>query len=863
MAKPIKIEILGDASGFQKAMGEVEGALGRVGGMVGKAGKIIAAGSVAVATGSVIAFANFDQAMTNSLSIMGDVSDAMQGQMSDAAREVAKTTKFSATQAAESFYFLASAGMTAEQQIAALPAVAAFAQAGNFDMARATDLATDALSALGLAVDDPMENLENLNRVMDVQTRASQLANASVEQFSTALTNKAGIAMRNFGVEVETGTAALAIFADKGLKGEAAGTTLSNTIEGLARNAVNNSAAFAQLGVEVFDADGNMRNLTDIVGSLEGALGGMSDAERTATLQKMGFNKQALDGINLLMGSSEQMREYEAELLSAGGTTQEVADKQMQTFWAQLGLVKDNVLDVALTIGQALMPGMMALTDGLQKVVPYVQDFVEKGMERLKVVVDEVGPKVQAFVQEALVRISAWWEQHGPTIITTITNIKDAIVGWLQEVVPAIRSWVEDVLAKLGQWWDRHGPTIISIVNAMKDTIVTMATAVVRGVQLIHRNWSALRVPIMVVAGLIASVFIPHFIKLKIEAMKAALGVKKALIMKKVEAIKAAAATAKAVALQVAGWINLGRKALINAALIAKAWLISLGPIALVIAAVAGLVALIIIHFDTIKEWIAAAWEWVKGVTETVWNGIRGAVESVINVIRGAIESVFNAVRAYIEFVFNLYRAIITGVWNAISSTVRTIINGVRSTIETVLGTIRRIWQEGWDRVKGAVESVWEGIKDAVRTGKQFVEDRISDIVRFFTDLPGKLRSGMTGVAEIIRAPFREAFNAIKGLWNNSVGKISFTAPDWIPGIGGKGWSVPKLAAGSAFWGGGMAVVGDRGPETVYLPRGSRVVPHQRGGGAVGQTINVYATTNANPHTIAREIAWAMKTSGR
>ena len=109
-----------------------------------KAAKFGIAVMTTAVVASVKAFTEFDDAMNQSLAIMGNVSDTMRGQMTAAAREIGRTTRLSAKDAAESFFFLASAGLDAEQSTAALPQVAAFAQAGMFNMAVATDLATDA-----------------------------------------------------------------------------------------------------------------------------------------------------------------------------------------------------------------------------------------------------------------------------------------------------------------------------------------------------------------------------------------------------------------------------------------------------------------------------------------------------------------------------------------------------------------------------------------------------------------------------------------------------------------------------------------------------------------------------------------------
>ena len=190
--------------GLEKAKAQMKSLGDTTGGSGGKLAKF---GTIANATGLAVAavmakgiveatkaFMDFDDAMTQSLAIM-DTNVAQQQAMKEAALETSRSTLISATESAEAFFFLASAGLSAEQSVAALPQVAKFAQAGMFDMATATDLATDAQSALGLTVKDAEQNLENLTRVTDVLVRGNQLANSSVQQFSEALTNKAGASL--------------------------------------------------------------------------------------------------------------------------------------------------------------------------------------------------------------------------------------------------------------------------------------------------------------------------------------------------------------------------------------------------------------------------------------------------------------------------------------------------------------------------------------------------------------------------------------------------------------------------------------------------------------------------------------------
>ena len=164
----------------------------------------------------------FEDKRNQSLAIM-QTTEEQQRRMAQASRQVAIESRVSASESAEAFFFLASAGLDAEQSISALPQVTKFAQAGMFDMALATDLATDSQSALGLTVKDAEQNLTNLTRVTDVLVKANTLANASVQQFAEALTTKSGSALKVTNKSIEEGVAVLSAFADRGVKGAEAG----------------------------------------------------------------------------------------------------------------------------------------------------------------------------------------------------------------------------------------------------------------------------------------------------------------------------------------------------------------------------------------------------------------------------------------------------------------------------------------------------------------------------------------------------------------------------------------------------------------------------------------------------------------
>ena len=145
-------------------------------------------------------------------------------------------------------------------------------------------------------------------------------------------------------------------------------------------------------------------------------------------------------------------------------------------------------------------------------------------------------------------------------------------------------------------------------------------------------------------------------------------------------------------------------------------------------------------------------------------------------------------------------------------------------------------------------------------------------VVGFFKAAPGKIGDALKSVASFITAPFRAAFNAVGGLWNNTIGKLNITVPSWVPGIGGKGFSFPKipaLANGTHSFGGGVALVGENGPELVGLPRGSQVTPApqtknllngQRESGSGNVYIEHFHAGDQAPQQIAASLAFRLRT---
>ena len=423
---------------------------------VGRIASVGFFGIVAAGVAAIKVFADFDQAMTESLAIMTDVTDEQRDQLESVVRDIAKTTTFSATEVAEAIFFLASAGLDATEALDALPVTATFAQAGMFDMATATDILTDAQSALGLSSDDTVKNLENLIEVGDVLVQANNTANASVLEFGTALISKAATAAVTLNLDLEDTVTVLEVFAEKGIKGEKAGTLFANTMAGLTKANRDARPALDRLGISIVNLDGSMRDMPDIIGDMEDAFADLSVEQIDAELANLGFTKQAKEGILALVGSSEKLREWEADLRVAGGAAQEVADKQLESFSAKMGLIKSRVIDLGIEIGSRLAPVVLSGLEAMDRFWEEHKETIIPILERIKEIAQEVFGKLVGWFR----KIWAWlrinlpkalefmkdeWEKWEQPIKDVMNNIKETVEGLrdvVKEVFGAIPGWL-------------------------------------------------------------------------------------------------------------------------------------------------------------------------------------------------------------------------------------------------------------------------------------------------------------------------------------------------------------------------------------------------------------------------------------
>lgn len=396
----IVVRLVGDASHFEKTMKKASSTVDSVARKIESTGKSLSLKVTTplsiIGSASLAAFGSFDSAMTQSTAIM-QVTEKQIERMKNQALDLGTEGAVGPTQLAESYYFLASAGLDAEQSMATLPTVAKFATAGMFDMSTATDLLTDAQSALGLEFDAQGKNITRLGNAL---VKANTMANASVQQFSEALTNDAATASLQFNMEMETTLALLATYADKGKKGAEAGSLLGRAVRLMAGAYSENAEVFEKYGIDVIDkATGEYRNFIDIVQDMEVAFKDLTGPQKAVALEQLGFAALAQKSILPLLGVSEKTREYERNLKNAGDVMEDVAGKQGKSFSAQMKNVWNNVKAAGIAIGEILAPAVSMIAGWIKSLTEWFRSLnpaIQKTIVYIGVAVAVIGPLLVA-----------------------------------------------------------------------------------------------------------------------------------------------------------------------------------------------------------------------------------------------------------------------------------------------------------------------------------------------------------------------------------------------------------------------------------------------------------------------------------
>ena len=336
--------------------------LSQAGGIMQGLGAAITAGVtvpvMAFGKSAVEATQTFNASMSKTGALMGATKSEMT-QLSNAAKEYGASTQFSATECSDALGYMALAGWDANQSISALPGVLNMAAASGMDLAQASDLVTDYLSAFGMEASQAGE-------MADVLSYAQAHSNTTTEGLGEAFKNCAANA-HAAGMDLQTTTALLGQLANQGLKGSEAGTALTAVMRDMTAKMKNGAIQIGKTKVQVQDANGNYRDMIDILADVESATNGMGDAERAAALQST-FTADSIKGLNLLLNAgSGSAKDFRDQLNDCGGSAEEMAKKMNDNLAGDIKACQSAFESMQLAVGEKLDPVLRKAVQTLTK----------------------------------------------------------------------------------------------------------------------------------------------------------------------------------------------------------------------------------------------------------------------------------------------------------------------------------------------------------------------------------------------------------------------------------------------------------------------------------------------------------------
>ena len=631
----------------------------------------VTAAVTGLGTAAVTTAANFESSMSQVQATMGITKESMStldGQsvntmdaLSNLAQEMGASTAFSATECAEALNYLALAGYDTQEMADTLPTVLNLAAAGGIDLASASDMVTDAMSALGMKTSEA-------DKMVDQMAKTASTTNTSVAQLGEGILTIGATAKSVKGGTAELNTA-LGILANNGIKGAEGGTHLRNIILSLQNPTDKAAGSLKQLGVSVYDSEGNMRSMNDILGDLNKSMDGMTSEEKANIISTI-FNKTDLSSVNaLLANTGNTWDELQASIENSGGAAGQMADTQLDNLQGQLTLLKSALEGLAISFGQLLMPAIKTIVGWVQKFVDWLNGM-DEGTKKVVVTI--------ALLAAAL----------GPVLI--IVGKVISAVGTIVTVVPKIAGAIKVV----------KGAFAALNTTMLANPIVLIIAAIAALVAAFIYLWNN------------CDGFRQFWINLWENVKQVAVAVWEGLKTFFASAWQAISATASAV------WGGIK-------SFFSMIW----NGIKTIFSTVVEVIKTIITtYFNIYKTIITTVFNAIKTVITTVWNGIKTVITTVVTGIQTFLSTAWNTIKTVVTTVVNGIKTAVStafnAMWTGITTTIGNIVNTIKTGFNTAVNFIKNLAKSAVTWGSDIIEGIVNGIKKCI--GK--VKDAVSNV---------------------------------------------------------------------------------------------------------------------------------------
>lgn len=368
------------------------------------------------------------------------------GALEQAAFDAARTSQFSARDAAQALAELGASGTSARDAIITLPTLINTATAAEMELGAASDILTDQLTAFGLASEDSAQLGRNLARVSDVMAAGANDTSQSFDQLTSALVNVSAGA-HSAGLDIETTTALIGALADQGQKGERAGTGLNAMLNSLRNPTRQATQALRRVGVETRNADGTFRDAIDIVQSFEEAFAGLNDAARDRALGQI-FSSDGRRSMQLLLASGSQgLRDLRTGLQSAGGSAEEMARMMRDSAAGDMQSMSSAIEALKLEIWSLIRGPVRQIVTAITEWVRANQDVIASGLQAAIEWLIENMPTIVAWARRIGIVLAVVGAVIGAVVAFAVTSLA-LLSGSFAAVVFAIIEgvlWLVDI----------------------------------------------------------------------------------------------------------------------------------------------------------------------------------------------------------------------------------------------------------------------------------------------------------------------------------------------------------------------------------------------------------------------------------
>lgn len=673
----------------------------KAGDSITNAGKQISVASAAVTGLGVAAVktaADFDSAMANVAAISGATGDDLQA-LRDKAREMGEKTKFSASEAADAMSYMAMAGWKTGDMLSGIEGIMNLAAASGEDLATTSDIVTDALTAFGLTAEDSAH-------FADILAAASSNANTNVSMMGETFKYCAPVAGA-LGYSAEDVAEAIGLMGNAGIKSTQAGTALRTMMTKLQGELKLSGEALGEVTIQTANADGSMRELSDILADCRTAFSKMSESEAAAAAETL-VGKNAMSGFLALMNSAPgDIDKLRNAIENCDGSAEDMAAIMQDNLNGQLTILKSQLEELAISFGEMLMPV-------IRKVVTAVQGFVDKLNN-----MDEAQRKTIITIGLVIAALGPFLVILG-TVISTVGKSMKAYASaakGIKKLMVTVKSGT-GIFGKLG--------TALGGISAPVLAIVAVIAVLVAAFTHLWKTNDGFRENIIATWTQIKET-VNNFCQGIVDRLNS-LGFEFSSITEVLKAVWD-------------GFCNL------LAPVFEGAFRFISDTLSTVLDVILNTVDFFIAVFS--GDW-EGAWEAVKNIFSSIWNGLVSWFTNILETIKGVLdvalgwigtswEQVWTNVKNFFTNIWNGIKDFISSTINSISTTISNVITGIKTTVSNVFSAIKTTISNIFNGIKDTATSVWNAIKTAITTpienAKEKVREAINAIKGFFSGL--------------------------------------------------------------------------------------------------------------------------------